>query len=179
MTMPKLNTHVVGVSALTLLIAALGYFGSGVNEARRPLERSLSAQRIERPAQTASVSTQQQSNRTAWDSRFLGDMNRAPMTEHRSASATQEGAQQPAQGDQRSESFPSSWMSSLGSAASAAKNWSKEDWDIAARAVSEHRSAAKSSQPSSETTSSESAAREPQTWQPPEEIAHKAKPSQR
>ncbi len=187
MTMPQMNRHVVGVSALALLLAALGYIGgAGVDQNRRA-ERLLNAQRFESPSRSASISNQQQ-NPTGWESRSLAEMGRAPMIERRSAANapdtaqqnTQQNTQQPAQRNERSEGA-SGWLSSIGSAASAAKNWSKEDWDIAARAVSEHRSAAKSDtrsqQPGGEPTANETAAQEPQVWQPPEEIAHKAKPA--
>jgi hypothetical protein len=173
---PALNRHAVGISALILLIAGLGFVGTtSLHQMRRPI--ALDAQPVENTTQTASA---QSVNPAGWNAKFLALMDQIPLTEHRSA-ALQSPAQ-PAPSAQSAESAAQPSQGSAeqpqGSMAAATKDWTEQDWRIATQAVAEHRSAAKASmtetQAPAPVAEHRSAAESPKAWRPPEEIAHKA-----
>jgi hypothetical protein len=117
------------------------------------------------------------------------DLGRPPLLEHRSVAAqpSKETAQ-PAQSAQRAEEGSAQSLGhKLVFAVSALKDWSDQDWQIAVKAVEEHRWAAKAqtaipdakgsaAQQATKAPLAEhrSAADTPPVWQPPEEIARKA-----
>ncbi len=122
----ELNRHVIGAAAVAAAIFGVAIWGGSWTTNQRSRFASL-----ENPAQmTGSRVERQPLTQTARE--FGG------MTEHRSAASNQ--------AQERTQAMPEppsgSKAGALGTAASAWKNWSNEDWQIAIQAVREHRSAA-------------------------------------
>ncbi len=161
---PEFNRHVIGASAVAAAILGVAIWGSswGTNQQSRIAS-------LENAAQMASSGIERQATRTAREF--------SAVTEGRSAANNQQGQQ----GTRAMPQPPSgSRAGALGTAASAWKNWSDQDWQIAITAVQEHRSAAitPSGGPSQSTqqrgdnpAAGGSSTSDQQQWQAPPEIS--------
>ncbi len=167
---PEFNRHVIGASAVAAAILGVAIWGSssGTNQQSRVAS-------LDNAAQIASRGIERQATRTAREF--------SAVTEGRSAANNQqdqEGARampQPPSGSR---------AGALGTAASAWKNWSDQDWQIAITAVQEHRSAAitpsgtGASQPTQQRgdnpAAGGSSTSDQQQWQAPPEISGSGAP---
>ena len=152
----ELTRHVVSVSALMLLIAGLAYLGhwSG-SERLRPIAQ------LEDAAKGSNFVTEHRSAAQRPDE----STQAAPTARHGTAGQPTKGAM----------------GRNMGMAASAWKDWSKEEWQAAIKAAEEYRSTAnaqpesgaeqEANNPVTEHRSASSSSKEPLVWQPPAEIA--------
>ncbi len=161
----ELNRHVIGATAVAAAILGVAIWGnSSTTDQRSPVaslqnnSTQMTGSRVERQPLTQTA-------------RELGGL-----TEHRSSASNQ--------AQERAQAMPQpprgSKAGALGTAASAWKNWSNDDWQIAIGAVQEHRSAATTpsgtdaAQPNQPGADNEAGrATEPLEWKAPEEISGK------
>ncbi len=162
----ELNRHVIGAAAVAAAILGVAMWGGSGTTDQRSRIASLENNSAR---MTASKVERQPVTQTARE--FGG------MTEHRSAASNQ--------AQERTQAMPQppsgSRAGALGTAASAWKNWSNQDWQIAIQAVEEHRSAATTrsgtdaAQPNQLGADNQAGRRsspaEPLQWKAPEEIS--------
>jgi hypothetical protein len=140
--LPELNRHIVGLSAIAVAIAGLGYAANVMKmHGNRPVARLESLQ-----PQPNEISAN-----TTWNSDFLSMMKQIPPNAYGRAPGADEDAAKPQGGATDS--------------ATEAKNWTPQDWRVAAEAVEKLRSARAQAQNNSMTGI---------VWAPPEEIANKS-----
>jgi hypothetical protein len=145
--LPELNRHIIGVSAIALAIAGLGYAASVMNmNGNRSVARLESIQ--PQPKEISANST--------WNSDFLSMLKEIPPNAFGRAPGADEQAAAPQGG--------------AGELATEAKNWTSQDWRVAAEAVEKLRSTRARAQNKSMTGI---------VWAPPEEIAGKSGKAER
>ena len=138
MKLPELNRHMIGLSAIAVAIAGLGYAASVMNmNGNRPVARLESLQ-----PQANEVSAN-----TTWNSNFLSMLREIPPNTYGRAPDAREQAGKPDE-----------------SPSAEAKNWTSQDWSVAAEAVEKLHSARAQTQNRSMAGI---------VWAPPEEIAQK------
>lgn len=169
--LPELNRHVVGLSAVTLAILALGYGASAINwNSNRPIARlaESGAARVEQMANniaanvapntaTKNAATNAAANTapsTAANSDFFAMLRQVPPNAFGSAAGTNVEPSQNAK-----TAVAPKTADARDSFASEARNWSEEDWRIATQAVAHSRS-----KPQARNMSGLS-------WAPPQEIS--------
>lgn len=141
--LPELNRHMIGLSAIAVAIAGLGYAASLMNmNGARPVARLESIQPRARDV----------SANTAWNSNFLSMLREIPPNAFGRAPDANEKAE------------------TSGQTTPDAKNWTPQDWRVAAEAVEKLHSARAQVQNQSMTGI---------VWAPPEEIAQKSAKSTR
>lgn len=140
--LPELNRHIVGLSAIAVAIAGLGYAANVMKiSGNRPVARLESLQ----------PQPNQISANTTWNSDFLSMLKQIPPNAFGRAPGADEDAAKPQGG--------------AGDSAAETKNWTPQDWRVAAEAVEKLRSARAQAQNNSMTGI---------VWAPPEEIANKS-----
>jgi hypothetical protein len=154
MKLPELNRHIVGLSAVAVAIAGLGYAASVMNlNYNRPVARLESIQ-----------PRAEQAGANGGESTFLSMLRQIPPNLY--GRATEEDSQQP-KPQERAAVSP---KGKTENAASEAKNWTAQDWNVAAEAVEKLHSARAQTQNNTMTGV---------VWAPPEEIANKSETSGR
>jgi hypothetical protein len=189
---PELNRHTVGIPALVLLIAGIGLLGNmwtGLEPRQRIAQVDKPAPTNPTPSVSASAD-----RLSPWDTNFLTESRSAsrgvetPAPVATSTEPQRQEATSPK--DQSAEAVEprasnTSQAPSVGRglamAASAWKDWSDQDWQVAIKAVDESHSGARaqSAQPEMKSPAQDqvehrSASKEPLVWQPPAEIASKS-----
>ncbi|RTL86051.1 MAG: hypothetical protein EKK29_10520 [Hyphomicrobiales bacterium] len=144
--LPEFNRHMVGVSAIALALLGLGYMANMAGNHRRIARLPDEAVRVATPEPETS------SNES-----FLSMLRRTPPNAFGSASPGQSSGEAATSGEEPK-----------GSTAANSKNWTTDDWRIAADAVALARSSSRD-QPANR-----QAANAPASgivWRPPQEIA--------
>ncbi len=149
MKLPELNRHVVGLAAVAVAIAGLGYAASVMNmNYDRPVARLESIQ-----------PRTEQLDANGGDSTFFSMLRQVPPNLYGRASE-ERGQQSKAQ--ERAAVSP---KGNTENAASEAKDWTAQDWSVAAEAVEKLHSARAQTRNNATTGI---------VWAPPEEIANKS-----
>ncbi len=153
----ELNRHFIGAAAVAAAILGVAVWGGSWGD-----QGGRRAALLENSAHMTQGGIERQA------SRDFGAVNEGRSTVRESQPNGQQAAPMMPQPPNASKT------GALGTAASAWKNWSNEDWQIAIQAVDEHRSAATGS-PETKSQGVESQAgrsvSEPLEWKAPEEIS--------
>jgi hypothetical protein len=151
----NLNRHVAGVTAILAAMAILGFAASTASSRR---VASL-------PQEGVAIAQQAPTEAAGSDESFTAQLNNIPPNAY--------GSARPSEGTlgQTITNRIKAVLPSMRSGSAQSKNWSQEDWQIAERAVADHRASAKD-KGNSGTNLAET------IWQPPEEIANRKTPSQ-
>lgn len=142
--LPQLNRHIVGLSAIALTLAAMGYAANVMSTNSRS---SVALQESVQPRATAEL-----------DSNFLSMLTRIPKNAFGRAGESERAANP-------GESAVAPKSGEASDPAASARNWSPQDWRVAAEAVEKLRSTRAGLQ---------SRSMSGLVWAPPEEIAHKS-----
>ncbi len=113
MTLPEINRHWIGIPALALAIAALGFVGNKDFNRRTHNLPQISSAEINQPASATNGSSME---------RWLSQLRRIPQNAFGSAQSQNPSENQP--------------RSSIGSEA---RNWTEEEWRLASAAVAAYR----------------------------------------
>lgn len=143
--------HIVGLSALALTIAGLGFFA----------KRDFNPPAVAELPQLVSAPLPQLNANQSFEEKFLSGLRRLPANAFGSAEALKDKA------GAGSEASADTAQVAPVSPASESKFWSEQEWRIAGKAVDDFRSSRKSQ---TETQSKKTGAL---SWRPPEEIANK------
>ncbi len=154
--LPEFNRHMAGVSAIALALLGLGYMANMTGDHRRIA--SLSGQ----GARVAASSPEASSN-----DNFLSMLGRTPpnvfgyaSTQSNSGASTQSRASLP--GEMRPNGRSNE------SIAAGSKDWTADEWQVAAEAVTRARSSSKGRQAAEQAVNKTASGI---VWQPPAEIA--------
>jgi hypothetical protein len=169
MNLSEMKPHIVGIAALSAALVILGYTANTAavrSVATLPQETSAIAQQAptwSQPSQTES--TKAQSPRPAQATAEPSGQKQATAEPSSQKQATAESTGQKLK-DQIKAMLPS-----VGSTPEQkeATNWSAEEWQIAEKAVAEHRNSAKNNK------SANASGRSDLVWQPPQEIRKSGK----
>ncbi|KAF2989146.1 hypothetical protein OGR47_02585 [Methylocystis sp. MJC1] len=146
-----INRHVVGASAILAALVVLGYAANSINY-----------RRVASLPEADLAIAQNISAETPWNENFLSQLKQVPPNAYGSARGSEETL------GQKLKEGITAMIPSVGSpsAQTASKNWSDEEWQIAEKAVADHRGPTKASNSNNASVASKI------IWQPPEEIAN-------
>ncbi len=162
-----MNRHIVGISAIAAALAMLGY-AANTSTVRRvaslPEEGLVISQKAPTEATQAPPTEAAQSAPTVAERNAPTEIAQMPTETPNAYGRRSEDSVGQKLKEQIKALLPSVGSDS---AQKEAANWSREEWQIAEKAVSDHRGGAKAANNSNEKRSTRSA----MVWQPPAEIA--------
>lgn len=145
-----ISRHIVGASAILAALVVLGYAAN-----------SMTYRRVASLPEANLAIAKNDSGEAAWKENFLAQLKQIPLNAYGSARGSEETL-----GQKIKEGITAMIPSVSSSPQTASKNWNDEEWQIAEKAVADHRGAAKAKSNGSASVSSAI------VWQPPEEIAN-------